>query len=213
MIRLAIVVEGETEEYFVKRVLAEPLRALGVETFPTLPRSKRARRAGGDIKIPRLARRMANLVWHFDFVTSLVDFYAFKGKGSATPGELEQIINQAVRRRISRSWDESRVFAYVQRHEFEALLFSDVSHFDAALDDIPASALDDLRAIRRQFATPEDINDGCETAPSKRIEQLIPHYDKCVDGPDVAMATGLPTIRQECPRFNQWLTRLESLGG
>lgn len=36
MIRLAIVVEGETEEEFVKSVLARHLRAHGVEVTPHL---------------------------------------------------------------------------------------------------------------------------------------------------------------------------------
>ena len=207
MIRLAIVVEGETEEEFVKLVLAEHLRARGVEPCPIFPDGK-----GGNISVDRLAPTMVKLTRSFDFVTSLVDFYGFKGKGRATPDELERRIDRAVRRRIRRSWDESRVFAYVQRHEFEALLFSDVSCFGTVIDNISDSTLAALQAVRGRFATPEDINDSAETAPSKRIARLIPHYNKRVHGPDVAMETGLDIIRKECVRFNEWLTRLESLG-
>lgn len=207
MIRLAIAVEGETEDDFVSHVLAEHLRTHGVETHGILPHGR-----GGDISVARLAHAIAELIWKFDYVTSLVDFYGFTRKGNAAPAELEQRINQAVGRRIRRSWDESRVFAYVQRHEFEALLFSDTDSF-AALGNLPGNALDDLRAIRRQFATPEDINDSEATAPSKRIEQLIPRYKKRPHASQVATAIGLPTIRQECPRFNEWLIHLESLGG
>lgn len=208
MIRLAIVVEGKTEEGFVNRVLAEHLRARGVESYPILPN-----RQGGNISVDRLAPEIAKLLRSFDRVTSLVDFYGFQDKGSATPQDLEQRINQAVGSRIRQSWDESRVFAYVQKHEFEALLFSNTACFAAVLDDIPANAPEALRAIRRQFATPEDINDSPATAPSKRIAQLIPRYDKPVHGPDLATEMGLDIIRQECVRFNEWLTRLESLGG
>ena len=208
MIRLAIVVEGQTEEEFVNRVLAEHLRTRGVEPYPILPNGK-----GGNISVGRLAPEMANLFRSFCSVTSLVDFYGFKGKGRATPDALEQRIDRAVRRRIRRSWDESRVFAYVQRHEFEALLFSDVSCFGAVIDNIPDGTLAALQTVRGQFATPEDINDSAETAPSKRIARLIPHYNKRVHGPYVAEVTGLDTIRKECGRFNQWLTRLELLGG
>ena len=207
MIRLAIVVEGETEEEFVKIVLAEHLRARGVEPIPILPRGR-----GGNISVDRLTPAMAELIWDFSFVTSLVDFYGFKGKRSATPDALEQLINQDVRRLIRRSWDESRVFAYVQKHEFEALLFSNASCFGTVIDNIPGSTLDALQAVRGRFETPEDINDSPATAPSKRIQGLIPHYDKRVHGPDVAKETGLDTIRKECVRFNEWLTRLESLG-
>ena len=50
-----------------------------------------------------------------------------------------------------------------------------------------------------------------ETAPSKRITQILPHYNKVVHGPQIAQTVGLPTIRRECPRFSAWVTRLESL--
>ena len=156
---------------------------------------------------------MVKLTRSFGFVTSLVDFYGFKGKGRATPDALEQRIDRAVRRRIRCSWDESRVFAYVQRHEFEALLFSDVSCFGAVIDNIPDSTLAALQTVRGRFATPEDINDSPATALSKRIAGLIPHYNKRVHGPYVAEVTSLDIIRKECVRFNEWLTRLESLGG
>ena len=112
---------------------------------------------------------MANLFRSFDFVTSLVDFYGFKGKGSATPDVLERLINQAVRRRIGRYWNRCRVFAYVQKYEFESLLFSNASCFGTVIDNIPGSTLTTLLEIRSRFATPEDINDSAETAPSKRI--------------------------------------------
>lgn len=207
MIRLAIVVEGETEEDFVKRVLAAHLRARAVEPHPILPHGR-----GGNISVDRLVPAIAELSRNFDFVTSLVDFYGFKDKGGETPDQLEQRINRNVNSRIHHSQGESRTFAYVQRHEFESLLFSNVSCFGAVFDNIPGNTLAALREIRRRFPTPEDINDSSATAPSKRIAQLMPHYNKRVHGPDLAMETGLDLIRKECVRFNQWLTRLESLG-
>ena len=79
---------------------------------------------GGNVTVERLALDLANSSWDFDFVTSLVDFYGFRDRG---PGEdadaLESRIDKAVDRRIGRNWNQSRVFPYVQRHEFEGLLF------------------------------------------------------------------------------------------
>ena len=129
-----------------------------------------------------------------------------------TPCQLEQRINRAVNSRIHQSQDECRAFAYVQRREFESLLFGNVSCFCAVFDNITGNTLAALREIRRRFPTPEDINDSSVTAPSKRIAQVMPHYNKRVHGRDLAMETGLDIIRKECIRFNLWLTRLESLG-
>ena len=109
------------------------------------------------------------------------------------------------------SGDRSRVFAYVQRHEFEGLLFSDVSVF-ADLTEASQDSMEALRGIRTEFRTPEDINDGRETAPGKRITGLIPRYRKSIHGPLIAMATGLEKVRAECPRFDAWVMRLEALG-
>ena len=205
MIRLAISVEGQTEEEFVSTVLVDHLRPKGVESRPILLGG-----TGGDVTVERLARDMARLYWSFDFVTSLVDFYGFRDKGSATVDELEKIIDEKVNDNVRRSWDQSRVFSYVQQHEFEGLLFSDVSAF-AGLIDVPDGAVEVLREIRSQFPTPEDINDNSDTAPSKRIVELIPRYQKVVHGPVVAEEIGLEAIRAECPRFNAWVTRLEAL--
>ncbi len=201
MIRLAISVEGETEEEFVKEVIAERLRIYGVEPYPIL--------LGGDVTLDRLASDMAELYWSFDFVTSLVDFYGFRGKGSDTVEELERRIHTTVVAKINRSFDESRIFPYVQLHEFEGLLFSDVNAFTwlGVSDEI----LDALRNIRSRFITPEDINNSVDTAPSKRLESLMPRYHKRVDGPVVALEIGLDRIRAECPRFDKWVAHLESL--
>ena len=103
-----------------------------------------------------------------------------------------------------------RIFAYVQRHEFEALLFSDVRALVRA-----AAAPDAERKLaeaRAQFASPEEINDRSDTAPSKRITGAMPGYDKVLGGSLAAEAVGLDAMRRECPRFGSWLTRLEALG-
>ena len=153
---------------------------------------------------------MANLYWNFDSVTSLVDFYGFRGKGTDTVDQLEQKVFNEVDTKISRSWNQSRVFPYVQMHEFEGLLFTDVRAF-AAVPSATPETIETLESIHSGFATPEDINDSSDTAPSKRIERLLPRYQKVVHGPDIAAAIGLEAIREECPRFNEWLSRLESL--
>ena len=179
VIRLAISVEGETEVDFVNIVLAPHLRGKGVEPIPILPHSR-----GGNIRVDRVASAMAELFWSFDHVTSLVDFYGFMDKDNDSPSQLEHRIDNAVGQRIHSSWDETRVFAYVQLHEFEALLFSDVHSFGIVFDGLPDGVLAKLLEVRAHFSSPEDINDNSTTAPSKRISQLVPGYNKRLHGPD-----------------------------
>ncbi len=203
MNRLAILVEGPTEEEFVNLVLAEHLREKGIEPTPIS--------LNGGVNVYRLAAEMANLSWNFDAVTSLVDFYGFRGKGNATLDELEERIKEEISQKVRSSDAHSRVFAYVQQYEFEGLLFSDVSAFGRALI-VQDKCVDELLNIRAEFPTPEDINNSPNTAPSKRIKNVIPLYGKHVDGPLIAEEIGLRAIRAECPRFNEWVKRMESLG-
>ena len=166
--------------------------------------------AGGDVTVDRLTSRMTQMSYHFDAVTTLVDFYGFRRRPTDDVNELERLIDEAYGRAPHRRLRDDRVFAYVQMHEFEALLFSDVR----ALGRAAAASLDaerELAEVRDQFASPEDINDRSDTAPSKRITNAMPGYDKVLGGSLAAEAVGLEAMRGACPRFAAWLARLETL--
>ena len=202
MTRLAIVVEGRTETEFVDKVLTPYLWGRGVYPF--------SNSLDGHVSVRRLAGRMTGFLRSADRVTSLVDFYGFQRRNVTTPDELVTRIDEEISEMTTGGWYR-RAFSYVQQYEFEGLLFSDANAF-AILPGVSDSTLADLTAIRAQYETPEDINDNPDAAPSKRIAQVIHRYDKRGYGYLVAEEIGLDTIRAECPRFNGWLTRLESLG-
>ena len=210
MIRLAISVEGQTEEAFIKKVLACHLRKRKVEPTPILlARARSSGVGGGNVSIGRLVSEMVHLHRSFDAVTSLVDFYGFRDKGEFTVEALEDRLMQEIGKRVPNA---TRVFPYVQKHEFEGLLFSDAAAF-GEIDCVTDQAISTLAAVRRQFATPEDINDDPERAPSKRIGTAVSGYRKRLHGPRIAQAAGLEKIRTECPRFRAWLTHMEGLAG
>lgn len=207
MIRLAVLAEGQTEVEFVRSVLWDHLWPMGVMPYALLlGRARGERGGGGDVTVGRLVNDMIRLHGNFDAVTSLVDFYGFRGKGDRTIEVLEEHIAKEVEVRGPRA---RHVFPYVQAHEFEGLLFSDVTAFRV----IGASSreIGVLAAVRQRFTTPEDINDSRHGAPSKRITQVLREYRKPLHGPSIASAIGLETIRQCCPRFGAWLSRLEAL--
>ena len=67
-------------------------------------------------------------------------------------------------------------------------------------------------AIRNRFSTPEEINDSPATAPSKRVESLVPRYQKPLMGTLAAQQVGLAAIRKACPHFDNWVRTLEHVG-
>ena len=208
MIRLAIVVEGRTEEEFVKQVLSVHLGDHSVSTVPIVvgPRGHK----GGRVTVNRIAAHVQKLVQNFDAITTLVDFYGFQDRPTDDIDELQSQIDAACQPVASRPLRADRMFAYVQRHEFEALLFSDVNAFRAA--PITSEAvISRLESVRQAYPSPEDIDDGRDTAPSKRIDAALPGYRKPTHGIAVAADVGIDAMKRECPRFAAWLTRLESL--
>ena len=91
MIRLAVSVEGQTEEAFVKDVLADLLRQSEVEPFPILfGRARSKGHGGGNVSVQRLVSEMVILRHSHDAVTSLVDFYGFRDREEATVEALEE---------------------------------------------------------------------------------------------------------------------------
>ena len=207
MIRLAIVVEGRTEERFVNDVLAAHLARNEIIATPILISGR-----GGDVTQGGVVADMIKHSWSHDAVTTMVDFYGFRDRPADTAVAVEEAIDAEVRAQRGASWDERRAFAYVQLHEFEALLFADVAAFET-LARVSSKDMDALREIRARFAGPEQINDGIESSPSKRIERVLSWYKKSLDGPSIAARIGLAGIRAECPRFDAWVGRLEALGG
>jgi hypothetical protein len=48
------------------------------------------------------------------------------------------------------------------------------------------------------------------TAPSKRVQALVPGYEKPLLGTLAVIEIGLDKIRAECPHFQRWIERLET---
>jgi hypothetical protein len=68
-----------------------------------------------------------------------------------------------------------------------------------------------FQTVRDQFATPEEIDNSPETAPSRRVSDVVPGYQKPLMGVLAAQEIGIETIRRECPFFASWIKKLEEL--
>jgi hypothetical protein len=106
-------------------------------------------------------------------------------------------------------FDSSRFVPFVMMHEFEAMLFSDCARFGRAIGRVDLAAR--FQLIRDEFGSPEEIDDSPTNAPSKRVEALMPGYQKPLMGTLAAESIGLAAIRAACPNFRSWLERLEAL--
>lgn len=216
--RILALVEGPTEERFLKDVIAPYLEPKEIFVFPKIITTKRAKQGpdfkGGIVQYAKVKNDLNRLLGDTDvaFVTTFIDYYGlpseFPGLASRPNGS-PLLRAQHVESEWQRQIDHPRFRPYLMVHEFEALLFTKPEELSKALYH-PAS-ITRLEAIRDAFPTPEDINDDPATAPSKRIRGIFPAYQKTLYGPLVTKRIGLPRLRSECPHFNEWLTWLESL--
>lgn len=222
MARVRIIVEGQTEEQFVLGPLREHLAIGGIYLEPTLIGANGGR--GGRVTFDRVTNDVTRTLKQDQtvFCTTLIDFY---GLGSGFPpippasamnaqskaAYLENALLNRVVSQVPSLQHHRRFIPYIQIHEFEALLFSDPATLAAAMFK-PAFEVD-LRAIRNNYQTPEDINDGPTTAPSKRLLQLDGRYAKVISGAIAAETMGIDRIKYECPRFRDWTDDLGALIG
>ena len=223
--RLRVVVEGQTELGFIKHTVAPHLVAFGVYATPIIVASAdRDRR--GSAPIPKggghwkwwykdLHRLLTAHSGNEDRVTTLFDLYGlppdFPGY-KETGEELDTkkrvaMLEDAMSEALGRNW---RFIPYIQRHEFESMVLACLDSLETLLDDEQVPGLNALRAELGE-TPPEDVNDGKETAPSKRLLKHIPGYGKVVHGLLALEDRGLSALRASCGRFDGWLTRLEHL--
>ena len=201
-ISLGISVEGQTEYYFVRYVLARYLYKFGIEVATPV-------NLAGNITFDRVEHILNIMSSEYDYVTTLYDFYGFASKSSKDT--YESLIDKI--RNLNSIKEKSNIIPYVQMHEFESLLYVDIEllcryllldHKD--VEKYKGILLEDIGG-----SLPEEINDHITTAPSKRLGRIFKRYKKTIYGYIIAQEIGINKMREHCPRFNSWLKQLIEL--
>lgn len=216
MSRVYVLVEGQTEEAFLRELLVPHYARLGHYLQPIIVSTSPGHR-GGVVsyakvrpQIIRLCRQDASA-----HVSTMFDLYAlpqdFPGKGTqnyprtATGHQKARFLEA----QLALDVGQPNFLANLVVHEYEALLFAQPDLFAQWSDD--PSLVGTLKQALAGAGAPEDINDSPHTAPSKRILAAMPSYQKTFHGPLIACDIGLDAIRQACPHFNAWLLAIEAL--
>ena len=226
IVRLHTVAEGQTEETFANAVLrphlAERSIFLDIRCIETGRRKGKVFRGG----LARYQKLKADLKrWMREdsapeaWFTTMVDLYGLGRLQDEFPGYEESLMIREPHLRVDRierkfadDINHPRFIPYVQLHEFEALLLAKPEAFR---DEFSGSGDQTKKLIEMVagFDSPELVNDGDGTAPSKRITALFPSYSgqKVSVGPRLAAKIGLPLLRQKCKHFGHWIDRIETL--
>ena len=225
-LRLNFVVEGQTEERFVNEVLSPYLadRSIYVAVHCITTQYNRHtphikyrgglstyRHAYDDIQrwIRRENDRTTRFTTMFDLYGLPSDFPGYaKAAEELDPYSRVNVLENALQESIN-DW---RFIPYIQIHEFESLLFSDIEKLGIRFPQY-SEKIQRLAKETSNFRSPELINDGAKTAPSKRIIEVFPEYhpQKVFLGTLLTSEIGIPTLKANCLHFREWIERLETL--
>lgn len=213
-----IIVEGYTELSFVNEIVAPHLRQNGAQVVTAFVVATNADlgKKGGGKNYEHLKNDILNTIGgkKDKIVTTFIDYYGLPAnfpnyevcRKEISIDDKIKCLEESIKENIA---PNNQLFLpYIQKHEFEALLFSSNIGFEVYFE---TETYEKTHKIINKFENPEDINDDTETAPSKRLIKIIPNYDKRTFGNIIALEIGLDQMLEKCPRFNNWIENLINL--
>ena len=217
MKKLIIICEGKTEQLFCKNLLEEHFKSLDIIIeYPLISHSN-----GGIVKWVHLKNQIESYlnIEKNCYVTTFIDYYGieyhhdfpdwYDAVAEADKNNKMTILENAMLSDIQNEL-KARFIPYIQLHEFEALAFSEYDAFEKYYEPIEANFVN-LKSICDSNPNPETINNAPATAPSKRLLNNIPGYDKISHGIDICEMIGLNKIIDKCARFSIWINKLEGI--
>lgn len=211
MKRLYIVVEGQTEEEFVKSLIAPYFLQYGIHSVTPIIIHTSSVGKGGFVNYQHLKNKVTSLLKSMGddaIISMLVDF--FHCPDLPNKEEWDKIANhkervEAMEQSIADDIRDHRFIPYIQLHEFKALLFSSSVGFELYFSDEETKK---ALAVINAFENPEDINTSPTGAPSKRLLDIRDKYEKVVEGNVLALEIGMEKMLSKCPRFRAWIEKL-----
>lgn len=230
MKRLIMIVEGPTEDEFVREMLAERFLARGIVCSPrpvvTSMDERHGRKfSGGVLNYAKVKADIVRTVKAEQgpnvFYTTMFDYYgrikgfpgydeASKLPNYAAVEKLEQSLKEDIQRELPGFDAQGHFIPNFLCHEFEALLLTDITKL-AGFYIGKEKEIEKLAKEVEEYGNPEFVNTREETAPSRRLLKAVPNYDKVICGTVVAADIGLERIVAACRHFREWLERLYAI--
>lgn len=217
MRHLYILCEGQTEAAVVEQAVIPHFDPLVVKVTPIIFTTSRPAGGpnfkGGLARWPKLERELRLLLRNraTTVLTTLFDYYAFPAdapgmadRPRGSPYDRARHVESAIAAAVG----SPRFLPNLVLHEIEAWVLADCVRLGACMGK-PRPAEELARIVHKQGG-PELVNDGPDTAPSKRIMRAYPEYNKVRTGPALIAAAGLDFIRRHCPHADDWLREVEA---
>lgn len=209
-----ILCEGYTENYFIHDVL-NPGLGIHTQLRPIIVKTKLTKQGdvfrGGSSKYHSIKKQILDLCSNSNTikVTTMLDYYNlnndFPGKDTIPEGTCFNKV-QHLEREFLKDINNDKFFPYFSLHEFESLVLADTEIFFNIVGR--KNNVSDFTHSISQYSSTEEINDGIETHPSKRIIKYANDYRKISQGIRILKNIGLSKLEEKCPHFKDWLDQL-----
>jgi len=223
-----IIVEGQSEQTFVRDILAPFMALKGVYLYPA--QIGPVGHKGGNVNFDRAQKHIGNFLKQRSdtYVTTMFDYFRIDSKWPGLDAVNQKInkgtilclaskaktLESNMLENINNQFPDcnvrNRFIPYIEMHEFESLLFSN-ARILAKNIEVKEEVIHEI--LDEYNGNPEEINETPANAPSKQLNKLYPSYRKIATGKAIASAIGISQIREKCIHFNDWLVRLENLKG
>ncbi|SDG28599.1 protein of unknown function [Sinosporangium album] len=215
MRRLHILCEGQTEESIAREVISPYFMNSTIYVTWSVHTTKRP--AGGPSYKGGLStwKKLVTeirLLLQDPSITLLSTLFDYYGLPSDVPGMRTRPIGSPydrvahVERAMAEAVHDRRFLPHLVLHEVEAWVLAGHDALGDLLGDRPLSQV--VQRIVMEAHGAELVNEGPETAPSKRLLNLIPRYRKTLDGPLVIADFGVDGVRKTCPHADAWFSAL-----
>lgn len=216
-VRCFVVCEGQTEEKFVKETLYPYFMTSHIYLSPLIVKTSKGQKGGG-INYDRVFRFVTEKIKEDReaFVTTMFDYYGLGKSLSNNVSYSNDIykhiedIQNAFDNDVKQKCDTDKFFTHIQPHEFESLLFTDITKIIEADAEWKHKKLDELKRIEEEYPNPEFINSSTETSPSHRLLKIFnsPKYNKVLHGNRIAARIGIENMRLKCKHFDGWCKKI-----
>lgn len=219
MKKIYVLVEGQTEHGFVKNVIQKHFNST-LLVIPILLTTKEVKDGpnfkGGILNYKKVRREIINILGDtsVSLVTTMFDYYGlpedFPGYGGSKSKKSGYQKIDFIEKAFYKDINHPKFSPYIQLHEFEALLFSKPSIIDFLMSG-NVSSNSELQKVASQFGSPEEINQGPDTHPSKRIINKYPNYQKVLEGQFIAEEIGIKVMISKCKHFSDWIQKIKKI--
>lgn len=206
--------EGQTEETFVNKVLAPYFANSMIFVIPiicTTSRKHGVKNKGGVSNYGKIKSELTLLCKQHknELFTTMFDYYGMPDDTPNIANGEENLYKRIsnIEQAIEQDLGMPNLIFNFMVHEFEALLFSEPDAFSLITTNENVEA---IKNARNSVETPEHINNSPITAPSKRLEALMPNYAKIINGSIISQKIGIDKIMAECKHFSNWIEKIRN---